>query len=386
MRNSDISAEEKLLLALCHLEFGVELQKSLRSLVAEVNDWQYFSHLANQHGIAALVFYNLDSHGLTDIIPDEVFSFLRKTYMKSLAANSRNFQLTGKALDILESARIKTVLLKGMALEIMVYGNKGLRQMNDADVLTGKEDCIKAYRLLKREGYISLPVKSLLHKPIILDTGKHLPSLIKNDFSLELHHELFGRRVLTQYFLDNSLKTELDGGNVFLPQPMIFFLYLVKHLHSHELNNESQLRLYTDLVVLIEKYKEEIINQNLLALAEQAELNEILSLKLKLLRDFWNMSYPDWLNMIIDERENPESEKKFLFFLKSPKNNPVIDNPGSYRDKIKQIPGFHRKVLYVTGDLFPTITFMKKRYKCSTALKAILHYPHRFGKLVWLFR
>jgi hypothetical protein len=53
------------------------------------------------------------------------------------------------------------------------------------------------------------------------------------------------------------------------PSPQIFFLYLVKHLWQHEMNNESQLRLYTDLVVLIEKHYDEILNYNLLKYASK---------------------------------------------------------------------------------------------------------------------
>ena len=274
-----------------------------------------------------------------------------------------------------------------MALETTVYGNRGLRQMSDVDVLVTKEDSIKAYKTLIRSGYVALPVKSVLYKLIIKHIGKHLPSLIRNGFSLELHHDLFGREnSLTRKLYDTSLETELSGKKVYIPSPQIFFLYLIKHLYSHEINNESQLRLYTDLVVLLEKHRDEIINAELPVLASEAGMTSILAWKLELLRDLWGISFPGWLNEFTDKWYNPDSINKFIFFLKSPKDNPATDKSLSYRSIIKDIPGIHRKIIFVLGDMFPTITFMKKRYGCKSARGAVLHYPHRLGKLMWLIK
>ena len=173
--------------------------------------------------------------------------------MLSLSRNAFNTEAMGEVLRLLNGENIKTVLLKGLALELSVYGNSGLRQMTDVDILISREQCMKARNILMSNGYVSLPVKSVFHKLIIADTGKHLPSLIKNGTSVEIHHELFGGRknVLTRMLYENSYEIEIKGEKAYIPQPQIFFLYLVRHLYLHEMNNESQLRLYTDLVVLI---------------------------------------------------------------------------------------------------------------------------------------
>ncbi len=43
-----------------------------------------------------------------------------------------------------------------------------------------------------------------------------------------------------------------------------------------------------------------------------------------------------------------------------------------------------KKVLFIAGDMFPSVDFMKRRYGCRTVLKALLFYPHRLGKLLWI--
>jgi hypothetical protein len=383
-----ISDEERLLLALCRLRFSDEQIKSITSLAADITDWSYFRDLANEHGVAALVWNNLEKHNLTGGIPEDVGFFLKCALMRSLSHNTFNTGSMGEVLRLLNSENIKTVILKGLALEISVYGNSGLRQMSDVDILINRNECIRARNILISNGFESLPVKSYFHKQIMSYYGKHLPSLLKHGTSVEIHHELFGdsKNVLTRILYETSYQVEMKGERAWFPEPQIFFLYLVRHLCIHEMSNESQLRLYTDLVVMTEKYNDRILNDNLLRYAAEAGISEMLAWHLEPLRDLWGVVFPEWLNAFIDEQHSEDFINKFYFFLRSPKNNPPVDKPGFYRQILKDIPGFHRKFLYVLGDLFPSVSFMKNRYKCNSVWRVLLYYPHRFGKLMWLFR
>jgi hypothetical protein len=389
MKNDlNIRDEEIFLLGLCRLTFDAELKIMLRALAETITDWNYFSSLANRHGVGALVYHNLENLGFLNSIPQEPQNILRNTLMMSISRNAQNAEMLSEALNLLNHENIKTVLLKGSALELMVYGNSGLRQMTDADVLLSHDDCLPARKILMDNDFASLPLKSVFHKPIIAYSGKHLPTLTRNGFAIELHHELFGtaKNVLTRMLYNNSTMVKINGETAFLPLPQIFFLYLVKHLYLHEMNNESQLRLYADLVVLIEKFREEIINFDLLEYANRAGMQEILAWRLEPLRDLWGISFPECINEFINKWYNPASVNKFVFFLKSPKGNPPENRSLLYRNTLNEIPGFHRKFLFVLGDLFPAIEFMKKRYSCRSALKAILYYPVRWGKLWYLVK
>jgi hypothetical protein len=383
-----IRTEEKLLLGLCHLEFGDDDLVKIKFLIAEVDDWDYFKNLANLHGVAALVWFNLEKHGLFSGIPDVVATYLKSTQMISLSRNTFITEAMGEVLHLLNNSKIKTVILKGFALENSVYGNSGLRQMSDVDILIDRDQCITARDILVSNGFISLPLKSFYHKFILAYYGKHLPPLIKNGLSVEIHHELFGvsNKNLTRILYESSFEVDIKGKKTWFPQPQIFFLYLVKHLWLHEINNESQLRLYGDLIVLLEKHYEEILSHNLIKFAAEAGMSEILASHLRPLRDIWGISFPDWTNSFIDKFSSKESLTNFIFFLKSPKNNPSVEKPKLYRHIINDIPGFHRKFLYVLGDVFPALSFMKKRYKCKNAWQVIRYYPFRLGKILWLIR
>jgi hypothetical protein len=378
--------EELLLINLCRLSFNNYQTEKIRELILLVSDWEYFASHANEHGVVALVYQNLKNLGLLTLIPEKIVSDLNNKLMVSLSRNAYHTSVITEVLRIFDEHNIKLVLLKGMALEFSVYGNSGLRQMTDIDILIDRNDYKNARRILIENGYESLPVKSLLHKPLIAYIGKHMPSLIKNGASIDIHLELFPgtQNDLTRQLFDSNQGIRINDQNYRIPAPQLFFLYLINHLWSHELNNESQLRLYTDLVVLLEKHKEEIINDKLIMLASQSGLSEIMAGKLTLIRDMWEISFPDMVNAFIEQFQNPDYFKRFVWFLKIPKKDSVTGTKLVYRKTIREIPGFHRKVLYVIGDIFPTLTFMKERYKCSSKMKAVFYYPHRLGKILWL--
>jgi hypothetical protein len=382
----EIRNEEMLLLELCRLTFSNAQTAKIKELVTSVTDWDYFATLANEHGVVALVFNNMEKSGLLSAVPEKIAAILNNGLMLSLSRNSFHTSVITEVLRILHKENIKMVLLKGMALELTVYGNSGLRQMTDIDILLDRNNYKRTLEIMIENGYVSLPVKSLFHLPIIAYTGKHLPSLLKDGASIDIHLELFGgnRNILTKLLYDNSSEIGINDQYAYIPPPQLFFLYLVKHLYSHEINNESQLRLYTDLVVLIEKYREEIINRDLLIYAADAGLSEILACRLELLIDFWGILFPDWVNDFINKWHNPDSVKEFVCFLKTTKNKSASGNALIYRKTIHEIPGLHRKILFVIGDVFPTLSFMKRRYGCRSKLIALLYYPHRLGKILWL--
>jgi hypothetical protein len=381
-----IRIEEELLLGLCRLEFSNENLEKIKSIIADVSDWDYFKNLANLHGVGALVWHNIEKHNFFSGIPDEVLTYFKSTLMINISRNTFINESMGEVLHLLNKNKIKAVILKGFALENSVYGNSGLRQMSDVDILIDRDQCIIARDILISNGFVSLPLKSFYHEFIIAYSGKHLPSLIKNGISVEIHNELFGKsnKKMTRILFDTSYEVEIKGEKTWFPQPQLFFLYLVKHLWLHEINNESQLRLYTDLIVLIEKHYDEILNYNLIKLVSESGMSEIMASHLEPLRDMWGITFPDLINVFVDKFSNSGAINNFIFFLESPKNNPPVNKPKLYRHIISDIPGFDRKFLYVLGDVFPSISFMKKRYKCKNTWQAIRYYPVRLGKLLWL--
>jgi hypothetical protein len=382
----DISVEELLLLRLCRISFSGEQEEEIRELIDSATDWKYFTFLAAEHGIAALIYSNLAGKDLLPKIDKDAVNALKESLIKSMTRNAFHAEILYDVVRLLNSRTIKTILLKGMALELSEYGNSGLRQMTDIDILISREDCLRARNILEKNGFISSPVKSPLHNLIIFNTGKHLPAMYRNGAAVEIHYELFGadKTGLTSVLSAGAAEIKIKDQTAYIPDLQLFFLYLIRHLWIHEINNESQLRLYTDLAVLLENHYGQIVTPDLLSYAAESEMPEVLAAKLEIMRDAWGFTFPDPFNDFIKDWCDPRYINSFSFFLKNPKSKPLYTRSEYYLRMIKDIPGAHRKFIFVLGDLFPSLSFMKKRYKCKSGLKAFFFYPHRAGKVLWL--
>jgi hypothetical protein len=374
---------KELLLLLCRYPFYERERENLSKLLGEVDDWHKFVELINNHGIIALSAYNIKAAGLETKIPADAMAFLENGYLKSLARNIWLTERWKEVSTILCNAGIKHVLLKGMALEHTFYGSKGLRQMTDNDILIDPVEALSAWNLLQNEGFSPELIKSPLHNKIMMDIGKHLPCLYKDGYAIEIHHRLEatgyrhratgeirqktkGKRKKrkdkmeeigveeqnnihripdTDYrspIIDHRLPQSVDpfknkveiligDTKAYILNGEIQLRYLINHFERHKEAGSCQLRLYAD-IILIDK-------------------NSTITI--------------------------PDS-----FIQKPLQENELHYRKAAYRTTLGSIPPKQR-FRFLTGDIFPSVKWMKGRYKCST-LKALLYYPLRIGKLVWL--
>jgi hypothetical protein len=236
---------------------------------------------------------------------------------------------------ILTDAGIKHVLLKGMALEHTLYGAKGLRQMNDNDILVKREEALEAWNLLQKEGFTYELLKSPFHEKILCDIGKHLPCLCKNGYAIEIHHKLYDKSPEGDRNqngpIDEAIEIKIGDTQAWILSKKVQLMYLIDHFKKHESEGDCQLRLYTDIVLFDKTSRIEIPDQFVL---------------------------------------NPLQHDKTQY------------RRVPYKATISSVPIKYR-LRFIIRDIFPSMRWMKNRYKCS-AFKAILHYPPRIGKLLWL--
>ena len=337
---ADISPEEQLLISLCRLSFGEKQKNNIHALVKKITDIDKFTYLANEHGIIALVYHNLKETSAGDLLPEEKMVSLANSRMKSLGRNTFLYKTIEEVLELFRQEKIKMVLLKGIALDLSVYCNTGLRQMNDIDILVPRKQCMEARRILLNNGFQSIPLKSPLYSLILPYYGKHLPELIKEGISIEIHHELFSGadNLLTEKMITNSTEIAFNKSSVLIPPVREFFLYLVKHLDKHEKNGESQLRLYTDLFCMVDKHKKELLDTVLIKEAESAGLGEVLAAKLFLLKHYWEINIPPALEVLIKEKAPANTTQLFKTFLSQPKGHPAqYSRACNYRQTIRQV-------------------------------------------------
>jgi len=338
MPEKEISFEhlKELLMLLCGYPFEDVNRTTLSMLIGEVKDWHKMAELINAHGIIALADYNIGEAGLEKAIPEDAKTRLYNGHMKSMVRNTWLTERWKEVNTVLTNAGIKHVLLKGMALEHTLYGSRGLRQMSDNDILVKSDDSLKAWHLLQHEGFTHEMFKSPLHKKIMCDIGEHLPPLQKNGYVIEIHHRLHnpGLKAKRSFYnpVDDAVEILINNTKAWILPKEFQLTHLINHFQKHALGGDQQLNLLADILLLDKNSKIEIHDDFVL---------------------------------------NPQQNTR-LKYLKA-----------GYKAGINIIPAKHR-VRFIIGDIFPAMKWMKKRYKCN-ALRAVLYYPLRVGKVLWLF-
>jgi hypothetical protein len=325
---------KELLLLLSRYPFEEMNRERLKKLTGDVDDWDHVTSLIRQHGITALAAYNISEAGLDKNIPEKTFTFLQNGLRRSIARNAWMKERWKEVNKILTEAGIKHVLLKGMALENTIYGSRGLRQMSDNDILISPEDALKAWKILKSKGFHSGILKSKLHTEILPQINKHLPTLTRDGYCVEIHSRLYDDpHEETDYagLIRNSVQISIDGITAYVLPENSQLKYLISHFNKHLSAGECQLRHFADI---------------------------------KLLDHNCNIIFPE------------------EFLLKPVQNMKSGFRKSAYRMSVMSVP-LKIRLRYLAGDLFPSMRWMKARYKCGS-FKAALHYPQRLGKLMWL--
>ncbi len=325
----------ELLLLLSRYPFEESNREALSELLMEVKDWHKLVELINAHGIIALAAYNIKQAGLETKIPAEIIAILENGYLQSVVRNTWLTEHWKEVNTILSDAGIKHVLLKGMALEHTIYGSRGLRQMNDNDILLKREDCLKAWYLLQKNGFKHGPIKSALHKKILPDIGKHLPELYKDSYAVEIHHKIFESENETSKdnidLVDSSVEINIGGTKAWILSNEMQMRHLISHFERHALEGSVQIRQYAD-IILLDKNTRVVMPDKFIA--------------------------------------DPHQTENILY------------RKAAYRKSYMAVPAKYR-LKYLIGDIFPSVSWMKERYHCGL-IKVLLYYPARMAKLLWL--
>jgi len=273
-------------------------------------------------------------------------------------------------------------------------------------------DALKARDILIRDGFKSMPLKSPLYNQIILDLGNHLPELHRGGISVDLHYRLFGPEAEALVARAIAKAETINAGNFrfrILPA-MTAFLALVSHIYKHEVKGEFQLRLWVDIYLLLNKYGNIIFTEALPAAAEEAGIASETRIVLTVMEQVWGMKIPvemrarngntkavsgdeairageeEAAKANAEPRDGSEKARagRFMHYLMHPGSVVPQGQREIFEHNLKTLKSPGKKLIFILGDIFPSVGFMRRRYGCRSTLRALLFYPHRLGKLAWI--
>lgn len=172
------SAEVNLLLA-CGAA-GVEPDETPRldGLLSAKIDWSHFLRIAQEQRMVPQAYWRLRHVG--DKIPADVLQHMHDAFRATLA---RKLLFTSRLLEllrVLEAATIRAMPFKGPILGLRYYGNVGLRDFEDLDILVDKRDVAAAEQVLLQHNFSHHRRPSPIQDQIRWESGHEL-SFINQD-------------------------------------------------------------------------------------------------------------------------------------------------------------------------------------------------------------
>jgi hypothetical protein len=225
--------EVRLLLACAASTIDAARAARIRDLAARVTDWNDLVVRARRQSVLPLLFWQLDAC-CPDLVPAPTLQLLREYFQQNTA---RNVLLTGELLSFLNALKaqgIAAMPYKGPSLAVSVYGNLGLRQFADLDILIRKADVAAATEVFlglgfrahfkisedQLERFIRLSYVRLLQR----NCGKQI---------VELHWGIaprfFGFEPDIDALWADLTAIDLAGQSVLSPSPELLLLLLCVH-------------------------------------------------------------------------------------------------------------------------------------------------------------
>src|SRR5262245_8623753 len=171
-----------------HSDTGAGVCGSIRAPGAE---WDGLMALAAAHGMRPLLYRFLSGTNGFVAIPDDVTSILQEFTRQNLR---KNLRLTGELILLLRmfsEEGVNVIPYKGPTLAALAYGDLGLREFGDLDLLIARSDFMKAQELLVERGY--QPEASLNAKQAAAFAGACNVMAFwhaEKEISVEMHWEL----------------------------------------------------------------------------------------------------------------------------------------------------------------------------------------------------
>ena len=204
----------------------------IKEIATQGIDWQAFLQLATSHGVRPLVYQSLHAT-CWEALPEAARQELSHFYS---ANSAKNRFLAGELLHILqlfEAEQILALPFKGPVLAAVFYGDLGLREFTDLDILIRERDIPKAREILSNQGYRS----NLANAVITPDVNVDELHSVSTGISIELHWQFSPRRfvpTLSAEHVWNGIEpVVILGRRIWSFSSQDMFLFLAFHGGKH---------------------------------------------------------------------------------------------------------------------------------------------------------
>ncbi len=249
------SREQEVLILATRLMLSEAQEARMGVILEEGFQWPSLLKQGTQFGLLPLLHHHFSRPPLAKLVPEEVRAALGKAYYYTSLKNLRMLGLLRRFLLKAQEAGIDVILLKGALLAKWVYGDMGLRPMNDLDLLCRKEDepsiqlILEAMGGFRADNLTDLESEQSQVRVSVNEKLNHsAPWWFPDICRFEVHYHLLSRSVVDDAWLQetlwaNAVAHDWDGLKVLSLDPDHQLIHLASHIDKH-LEAEQAFNMY----------------------------------------------------------------------------------------------------------------------------------------------
>lgn len=312
-----LRAEHELLQCIARKSLDEHLIDRVSHIVEQNLNWDYLLQTASAHGLLPL----LANHLLNTVGQLSSKPILQRLKAECVDARKSSLYLLGELLRLLElfkNEHIRILVFKGPILSSQLYGDIGLRQAGDLDLLIAKQDFPRAKALLESDRYRMEPQLTPAQQRSHLHFHCEIPFCSLDQFCVvDLHWGLTPKSFPFPMAFEDlwaSRKTiTLAGQAIQTFSDADLLLYLCVHGAKHYWIKLEWVASVAELARRSNTLDWSVV----LRAAEETNTQRILKLGLLLATELLNIKLPrdvaDWLKRSPDVRRCARRMKEGLF-------------------------------------------------------------------------
>jgi hypothetical protein len=287
------------------------------------------------------------------------------------------FRELGRILRALDEAGVPVIVLKGAALAEAVYGNIALRPMADLDLLVPHESLAPTLAALANLGHLAADTETqdgaaaTFENEVMLRKAGPVAVLTEIHWSL-LDSPHYQHLLPMSWFWETAIPVRIEGAEVLVLGPEALLMHLCAHLALHH-GGRGLLWLH-DVAEALHHFRDRLDWDLLLAKAEEYDLVLPLQLILPRVAEDWAAPVPPGFLQRL-RRLEPSPQEVRVFNWLTARERPVAQR---FWADLASMPGWRSRLRYLMGNLFPSMAYMRQRYRIRHDLLLPLHYPYRW--------
>ena len=260
-------------------------------------DWERLRQLANVHNLSGLLAYLAMKYPICQ--DRQAQTAHRKFCMSTIAGFAQRGSLAEALSQTLSDHGIDHIMMKGYVIRNF-YPVPELRSYGDIDLVIRKDDRIKCHELMKQLGFA-----------VEADWEPVYSYKRENEF-YEIHTELLETDISAkvncrEYFRDPWAHVHCAERSRFEFEPEYHFLYLLTHLAKHVVSKGAGIRMYLDVAVFVQHYRDSLNWGRIEAELESLCLREFANVVLNVVQECFGIPNP-----LEAKPVNPETMELFL--------------------------------------------------------------------------